>query len=357
MTHGRAARGPGGHEAAGHAQPARRCRPSTSSPRRRRSRSRSAPTSPPCRPWAWWPRRWWRSCWPARRCASSAATRSTSSSRNADALPCHASEHRGRSSAHLVLVGHDGDRARPPSAALSRRACTGRSSTATRWSRPAPGAPCARSSRPTARPPSAPLETDALLEALAAPTPAVIAAAGGVVLAAANRDAPGRRRRRAVVWLRADPTLLAERAVRRRPPAAARRRPGGQPAPPARASGAPLYAEVADDVVDVDGQPVDRRRGRPCSRRSATDGPCDACSVPLGDRSYDVLVGAGRGQAAARRAAGRRPAGRRRHPGRHRRSRSSPGVEHRGVRHRRRRGGQVAGHRRGPVPRLRRGGA
>ena len=43
-------------------------------------RSRSAPTSPPCRPWAWWPRRWWRSCWPARRSASSAATPWTSSS-------------------------------------------------------------------------------------------------------------------------------------------------------------------------------------------------------------------------------------------------------------------------------------
>ena len=59
-----------------------------------------------------------------------------------------------------------------------------------------------------------PLETDALVEALASPTPAVIAAAGGVVLAEANL-----RR------------LLEQRL--------------------------PLYAEVADDVVDVDGQPVD----------------------------------------------------------------------------------------------------
>src|SRR5258708_3663180 len=31
--------------------------------------------SPPCPPWAWWPRPWWRSRWPGRRCGSSAATR------------------------------------------------------------------------------------------------------------------------------------------------------------------------------------------------------------------------------------------------------------------------------------------
>ena len=45
----------------------------------RRCRSRNAPMSPRCRPWVSWPRRWWRSCSPARRCASSAATRSASS--------------------------------------------------------------------------------------------------------------------------------------------------------------------------------------------------------------------------------------------------------------------------------------
>ena len=55
-VHRGADRGPGGHEAAGHPQPARPRRPWTWSPRRRRCRSRSAPTSPPCRPWAWWPR-------------------------------------------------------------------------------------------------------------------------------------------------------------------------------------------------------------------------------------------------------------------------------------------------------------
>ena len=57
ISHRRAPRGPGGHEAAGHAQPAGARARSTWSPRSRRSRSRSAPTSRPCRPWAWWPRR------------------------------------------------------------------------------------------------------------------------------------------------------------------------------------------------------------------------------------------------------------------------------------------------------------
>jgi shikimate kinase len=101
-----------------------------------------------------------------------------------------------------------------------------------------------------------PLETDALVEALASPTPAVIAAAGGVVLAEANRmalEGPNVR----VVWLRADPKLLAVRAV------TADHRPllGDDPEGNLRRlleQRLPLYAEVADDVVDVDGQPVDR---------------------------------------------------------------------------------------------------
>ncbi len=53
--------------------------PSTRRPRSPGCRSRSAPTSPPCRRWAWSPRRWSPSCSPPRRSASSAATRSTSS--------------------------------------------------------------------------------------------------------------------------------------------------------------------------------------------------------------------------------------------------------------------------------------
>lgn len=99
-----------------------------------------------------------------------------------------------------------------------------------------------------------PLETDALLDALASPEPAVIAAAGGVVLAATNREALAASHAR-VVWLRADPDLLAERAVR------GEHRPllDGDPEGNLRrllAERAPLYAEVADEVIDVEGRSV-----------------------------------------------------------------------------------------------------
>lgn len=104
-----------------------------------------------------------------------------------------------------------------------------------------------------------PLETDALLEALASPEPAVIAAAGGVVLAGANREAlakPGVR----VFWLRAAPALLAERAVTGDhrplldgdPEANLRRLLDGR---------RELYAEVADVVLDVEGHSVDELVG------------------------------------------------------------------------------------------------
>ena len=80
--HRRPARGARRDEAARHAEPPGAARPSTSRPRRRRSRSRSAPTSPRCPRPAWSPRRWSRSCSRPRHCASSAATRWPSSSRN-----------------------------------------------------------------------------------------------------------------------------------------------------------------------------------------------------------------------------------------------------------------------------------
>lgn len=97
------------------------------------------------------------------------------------------------------------------------------------------------------------LETDALIEALDAAEPAVIAAAGGVVLAETNRIAlrrPGTR----VVWLRAEPAVLAERVE-------AAGGPGHRPLladDPAGAltrlasERAPLYAEVSDATIDVD---------------------------------------------------------------------------------------------------------
>jgi shikimate kinase len=93
------------------------------------------------------------------------------------------------------------------------------------------------------------LESAALAEALSDATLSVIAAAGGVVLDPDNRR---RMRERAwVVWLRADPTVLAGRvgSSDHRPlleddPDAALRRLYGERLP--------LYAEVAEEVVDVD---------------------------------------------------------------------------------------------------------
>jgi shikimate kinase len=95
-----------------------------------------------------------------------------------------------------------------------------------------------------------PLETDALLDALGAPEPSVIAAAGGVVLAPVNRQALRERAGR-VVWLRASPALLVGRAMRQD------HRPllDGDPAAMLAHMAADrqeLYAEVADQIIDID---------------------------------------------------------------------------------------------------------
>lgn len=101
------------------------------------------------------------------------------------------------------------------------------------------------------------LEADALADALAAPTPSVIAAAGGVVLDPGNRALLTGAEAR-VVWLRADTATLTERLraaddVHR-------------PLLDTDAEGtlgrmhrerARLYAEVSDHVIDVDGRAVD----------------------------------------------------------------------------------------------------
>lgn len=94
------------------------------------------------------------------------------------------------------------------------------------------------------------LETDALRQALAAQSDEVVSVAGGAVLDPANRELL--RRSGTVVWLRADPATLAARVgdgTGHRPlldgdPAGALRR--------LDAVRRPLYAEVADVVVDVD---------------------------------------------------------------------------------------------------------
>lgn len=96
------------------------------------------------------------------------------------------------------------------------------------------------------------LEAEALTGALDDPTPSIIAAAGGVVLSHANRAALKSARAR-VVWLRAEPALLAERV----------RHGGHRPLLDDDPLGTlqrmhderePLYREVADVVVSVDGR-------------------------------------------------------------------------------------------------------
>jgi shikimate kinase len=98
------------------------------------------------------------------------------------------------------------------------------------------------------------LETEVLVEALAAPEPSVIAAAGGAVLRAENRAALAAADAR-VVWLRADPAVLVERVRSggHRPlldddPAATLRR--------MLTEREALYREVADAVVRVDDRTV-----------------------------------------------------------------------------------------------------
>ena len=93
------------------------------------------------------------------------------------------------------------------------------------------------------------LETDALRQALAARTDEVVSVAGGAVLDPANRRLL--RRSGTVVWLRADPATLAARVG----DGAGRPLLEGDPAGALRRLDAvrrPLYAEVADVVVDVD---------------------------------------------------------------------------------------------------------
>ena len=111
------------------------------------------------------------------------------------------------------------------------------------------------------------------------------------------------------------PTMLAERVAQRRPPAAARRRPGWRRCAPRCAEREPLYDEVADVVVDVDGRVADEV----ADRASLDGGRRRMITVPvaLGDR---VLRRARRRRRASPSSldgpARRAPAGRGRHAGR-----------------------------------------
>ena len=99
------------------------------------------------------------------------------------------------------------------------------------------------------------LESEVLRDALHSEQPSVVAAAGGVVLDPATRRLL--ERHRPVVWLRARPATLARRVGdgTGRPLLA-----GDPPGALARLDRErrPLYAEVADVVVDVDGLGVER---------------------------------------------------------------------------------------------------
>jgi shikimate kinase len=98
------------------------------------------------------------------------------------------------------------------------------------------------------------VETQVLVEALAAKDKAVIAAAGGVVLRAENRAALRAAGAR-VVWLRADPALLVDRVK------SGSHRPllDDDPAQALQTMAelrTNLYREVADAIVTVDNRSV-----------------------------------------------------------------------------------------------------
>jgi shikimate kinase len=102
-------------------------------------------------------------------------------------------------------------------------------------------------------------EATVLEQACAGSDPVVVSVAGGAVLRPSNRDlikASGR-----VVWLRADPGTLAARVGN----GIGRPLLDDDPAGTLRRLDAvrrPLYAEVADLIVDVDGLSADQVAGR-----------------------------------------------------------------------------------------------
>ena len=132
------------------------------------------------------------------------------------------------------------------------------------------------------------LESEALAEALASERPAVVAAAGGVVLDAANRARL--RDCESVVWLRARPGTLVSRV------ASGTHRPLLDSDPEAVltrlvAEREPLYAEVADVTVDVDGLAPEQVVA--LVEESLGETSLRTVTVDLGPRSYPVLVGFG----------------------------------------------------------------
>jgi len=106
-----------------------------------------------------------------------------------------------------------------------------------------------------------------LLAALAAPAPSIVAAAAGTIEAPSCRAALGDH---VVAWLRASPEVVADRIGE----GAHRRDLGPDPVGALRALAArrdPLYAAVADVVVDVDaGTPAEAARAVRAAYEAAT---------------------------------------------------------------------------------------
>ena len=279
--HRRGARRPRGDEAARHAQP-----PDAADRRHGHQggdgvASRSAPTSPPCPPWAWWPRRWSRSCWPTRPPASSGATPSPSCAATATPSSRRSADRHGDT--HVVLVGPHGlgqDHGRPPPRGAPRPALR-RRRRRPRGDRRPHRSPRSSSTDGEAALPD--LEAECFEELLEHHEPT------------RHRQRRRRRARRAttarrlrrpdvtVVWLDAGPAFLASRVEgKNHRPLLGGDEPGAEVLTRLHAERAPLYAEVADVVVE--------RRAVPRARGEAQAGAGRAHRRARRDHEASTLV-------------------------------------------------------------------
>ena len=130
------------------------------------------------------------------------------------------------------------------------------------------------------------IETSVLRSVVSSRRPAVIAGGGGIVLAPDNRRMC--RAGGTVIWLRAKPKTLVGRVGRGQP-----HRPLLDDDPVGSlqrmwVTRAPMYTEAAHHVVDVDGRSIKEVLAAVRAAIGVT-----RLTVPLADRSYEVVVGAG----------------------------------------------------------------
>ncbi len=140
------------------------------------------------------------------------------------------------------------------------------------------------------------IERRALERVLASSEPTVIATGGGAVETAACRDmlATARSGGARIVWLSASVATMVERTGR------SNNRPlldGDREATLATLAERrhPLYESVSDIQIDTDGKSLQRivREVMNAQPRDPSDGTHERVRVALGERSYDVVVGAG----------------------------------------------------------------